>query len=121
MNIVGISGNLVRDAEVRTTKDGTEIANFTVAVNEWRKEGDWTSYFDCQLFNPGKRLPYLTKGSKVVVGGKVHQDRWERDGKKQSKVIVIVRDLDLPPKSVVEASTSMKGPQIDLYDDDCPF
>lgn len=125
MNIVGISGNLVRDAEARTTKTGEEIATFTVAVNERVKvDGEWTDYanfIDCKLFNAGKRLPYLKKGAKVTVGGKIHQDRWEKDGKKFSKNLVIVNDLDLPRKDVIEASTSMKGPEISLYDADIPF
>lgn len=119
MNIVVISGNLVRDAEARSTKSGEEIATFTVAVNERVKvDGEWTdyaNYFDCKLFNASKRLPYLKKGAKVVVGGKIHHDRWEKDGKKFSKVVVIVNDLDLPKKEASEA----KAPG--LYDEDCPF
>ena len=40
MNKLVIIGNLVKDPESRTTKDGIGLCSFTVAVNERQKKGD---------------------------------------------------------------------------------
>lgn len=114
-NKVAISGNLTRDAEVTATKDGKEIARFSVAVNDRVRNGDewedYANYIDCKMFNAGKVAPYLNKGTKVAIGGKLRHERWERDGKKGSKVVVYVDSLDLmgTPK------------QEQLYASDIPF
>ena len=65
VNSVCVTGNLVRDCEVFATKTGSEIATFTVAVNDRVKNGDewedYPNYIDCKLFNASKRIPKLTK------------------------------------------------------------
>ena len=63
INRVSISGNLTRDAELRSTAGGTSVLQFSVAVNERRKNsqtGEWEdypNYIDCTLF--GKRAEAL--------------------------------------------------------------
>lgn len=103
VNTVSIAGNLTRDPEVRVTSGGLSVMQFGVAVNERRKDsqtGEWedyASFIDCTLF--GKRAqalePYLRKGDKVAVQGRLRQDRWQaQDGTNRSKVGVIVDELD---------------------------
>ena len=106
INHVCVSGNLTRDAETRSTGSGLAVTSFTVASNERRKSisGDWEdypNYFDCTMFGAyGASLqPYLTKGTKVFVGGSLRYSTWERDGQKRSKVEIIATDLVTPPKS----------------------
>ena len=107
MNSVCISGRLGNDAELKTTKGGTSVLNFGVAVNDRRKNrqtGEWdevTHWIDCIMF--GRRADsvakYLKKGSYVGVTGRLSQSRWEdKQGNKRSKVEVIVNDVDLPPR-----------------------
>ena len=102
MNSVCITGNLTRDCEVRATKSGSEIATFTVAVNDRVKNGDewedYPNYVECKLFNATKRIPKLTKGAKVAICGKLHHDRWEKDGKKGSKMLVYVNEVEFMSK-----------------------
>ena len=69
VNTVALSGHLVENATLRSTKGGTMVLNFTVAVTE-RVRGadggyeDRPSYIDCAVF--GARAEaisrYLTKG-----------------------------------------------------------
>lgn len=76
MNNLTIAGNIGRNAEIRTTQNGDKLAGFTVAVdngkdaNGNKRDATW---FDCTIF--GKRAealaPYLTKGGKVTVSGRV--------------------------------------------------
>ena len=137
INRVAISGNLTRDAELRTTQSGMSILDFGVAVNDRRKnqqtgEWDYPNFVDCTMFGTRaeKLQPYLTKGTKVAIEGKLRYSTWERDGQRRSKLGVIVDDLEFmssrhagsgyAPQPVPEA-----GPAIDaassIYDEDIPF
>ena len=103
INRVMISGNLTRDAELRTTPSGTSILSFGVAVNDRRRSanGEWEDYanfIDCTMF--GRRAEalaqYLTKGVKVAIEGRLHYSSWEdrNSGQRRSKVDVTVDELE---------------------------
>ena len=102
INRVMISGNLTRDAELRSTQSGMAILGFGVAVNDRRKNpqtGDWEDYpnfVDCTMFGTrGEKLQQdLTKGTKVAIEGKLRYSSWERDGQRRSKLEVIVDELE---------------------------
>jgi single-strand DNA-binding protein len=103
INRVMISGNLTRDAELRTTPSGTSILSFGVAVNDRRRtaDGNWEDYanfIDCTMF--GRRASavaqYLKKGLKVAIEGRLHYSSWEdrNSGQRRSKVDVTVDELE---------------------------
>lgn len=102
LNIVAISGNLTRDAELRTTAGGTAVLSFGVAVNDRRQNpqtGEWEdrpNYIDVTIF--GKRgsalAQYLHKGSKVSIEGKLRYSSWEKDGQRRSKLEVIAEEIE---------------------------
>lgn len=103
INSVTISGNITRDMEVHTNNNGYSFGEFSVAVNERRKnqQGEWEDkphFFDCKMLGDRapKIAPYLTKGTKVAVIGKLQQDRWEdkNGGGKRSKVYILVNDIE---------------------------
>ena len=133
VNTVCISGNLTRDPESRATAGGTTVLSFSVAVNENRKDpqtGEWKdypNYIDCKMF--GRRAdgvkPYLSKGTKVVVQGRLRWSQWEtRDGSKRSKVEVIVDELEIMSRSPKQdAKKVVKEAYQDavIYDEDVPF
>ena len=138
INHVAISGNLGRDAELRSTRSGMAILNFGVAVNERKKNnqtGDWddyTNWIDCVLFGTRaeKIANYLTKGTKVAVEGKLRWSQWEKNGEKRSKIEVVVDEIEFMTNrgnnsASYEASTSSSGPAIaveaTVYDDNIPF
>lgn len=83
-------GRLVRNAETKITSDGLFIAHFAIANNQSRKNQDGTwgetvHYFDLSLY--GKRAEALA--SYLI------QRRWEKDGKKFSKIEIAVDDIKL--------------------------
>ncbi len=102
INRVVISGNLTRDAELRTTQSGLSILSMGVAVNERHKNsatGEWEdrpNYVDCALFGSrGEKLqPYLRKGCKVAVEGRLRYSSWESGGERRSKLDVIVDEIE---------------------------
>lgn len=98
MNRVEITGRLVKDSEVRANGSGNSILNFTVCVNEKYKAGnEWkerTNYIDCKKWNAEKLKDYLTKGRMVAVAGSLRQESWEKDGVKQSKLVVMAEHIE---------------------------
>lgn len=102
INRVAISGNLTRDAELRSTASGLAVLSFGVAVNDRRKNaqtGEWEdcpNFIDCIMF--GSRAEslsdHLAKGAKVAVEGKLRWSQWERDGQKRSKIEVVVEEIE---------------------------
>lgn len=132
INRVIISGNLTRDAEERRTQSGMVIASFGVAVNERRKNnqtGEWDDYpnfVDCTMFgNRAEKLsPYLVKGTKVAIEGKLRYSQWERDGHMRSKLEVIVDEIELMSKGQSAQAPKAQG-AVDAspvyYEDDCLF
>lgn len=94
-------GRLVRDGEFGYITTGTAKLNICIAVNESRKgqDGwkDYPNYFDVTIW--GKTAenlkPYLLKGKQVAIEGHLQQQRWEKDGQKYSKVVIIADKVEL--------------------------
>lgn len=118
MNQWGISGNLTRDCEERMLNDGTSIINFSVAVNDRKKNrdtGEWEddpNYFDCVFFAKTEKqrnlyVHSLLKGTRVVVSGKGKWRSWEsKDGQRRSKVELNANLVEIvkPPKGATPAA-----------------
>ena len=102
VNQLTIVGNLGRDADLRTTQNGTSVASMNVAVNRRVKKGgqyqDHTDWFRVALF--GKRAealaPSLTKGTMIQATGSVECKVWTPDNgepRAQMEVIAITFEL----------------------------
>ncbi len=97
-NTVTIVGNLTRDPELRFTQGGAAVANFGVAWNLKGRDGqeDKVSFFDvtCWRQLAENVSDSLTKGSRVVIYGRLDHRSWEnQDGEKRSKVEIIADDV----------------------------
>lgn len=97
---VTIIGNLTSDPEKKSLKSGASLLNFSVAVNRrWRnKQDQWeeeTSFFDCTAWSElaDNIEASLSKGSRVIVTGRLEQQTWEKDGKNQSKIVLVAEDI----------------------------
>ena len=83
---MNITGRLTRDAEVRTTSNGKQVVNFSVAVNDSyrNKQGErveQTTYFDCAYWITPNVARLLTKGTLVELTGRVSPRAWvNKDG-----------------------------------------
>src|SRR5947209_3293287 len=86
VNKVILVGNLGRDPEIRSTQDGTRIANLRLATSEnWRDRAtgerkERTEWHSVAIFN--ERLvelaeKYLKKGSKIYVEGQLQTRKWQ--------------------------------------------
>lgn len=106
INHVVLVGRLTRDLgsnpnDFGYMPNGNARANVSIAVNRSRKQGDqWVeeaNFFDVTIW--GKTAenlkPYLTKGKQIAVEGYLKQDRWEKDGKNFSKVVITADNVQL--------------------------
>lgn len=102
-NKVILMGNLTRDPETRTTPSGQTVTSFGLAVNRTWKGADGSqqeavSYIDCNAWGRAGEVmaQYLTKGSGVLVSGRLDQRSWDdkESGQKRSKVEVVVEDFN---------------------------
>lgn len=97
-------GRLVADPEMRFTRNGDAVANFTVATNERIRRGDtWEDgdacFVDCTAWrNLAETVgDQLHKGSLVSVGGLLRQETWtDKNGGKRSRHRVHAQSISQP-------------------------
>ena len=89
-------GNIVRDPETRELDSGSLVSNFTVAVNNRRKEGE-TLFMRCTAWNKLAEIvkKYMHKSSKILVSGELRENSWEKDGEKHSYMELNVLDMEM--------------------------
>lgn len=87
-NTITVVGNITRDPELTFLDGGLAILKFSIAVNRrWkdRNTQEWVervSYFNIVARGPvaDNASSSITKGTRVVVFGRVEQRSWETDG-----------------------------------------
>ena len=94
VNQVILLGRLTRDVELRTTTSGKNVASFSLAVDKGGNQ-EGADFFDITAWDKLAELldKYTSKGSKVLVQGRLTQDTWEQDGQRRSKVSVTANDV----------------------------
>ena len=109
--------------------------NISIAVNRSKKNGDsYTDevhYFDIVVW--GKTAenlkPYLTKGKLIAVEAHLQQERWEKDGKKNSRVAIHADNIELlggksesaPQSAPAETSGGFTEGASSDFPEDIPF
>ena len=100
-NRVVLVGNLTRDPEVRYIPSGTAVCDIGLAVNDRVKRGeqwvDETTFVDITLWARTAEIAneYLSKGSSVLIEGRLKLDTWEKDGQKRSKLKVVADKMQM--------------------------
>lgn len=132
INRVTIMGNLTRDAELRKKGDATSVLTFGLAINEKKKDSETGEYVDapvfvdCALFGARAEAlaPYLTKGKKVSVDGRLRYHSWMKNEEKRHALSVLVTDIEFADsKGAGKDTVSAKGQSAEpeTYDADIPF
>ena len=101
-NRVVLVGNLTRDIELRYTQSGAAIGSSGIAVTrkytlngEKREE---TCFIDITFFGKQAEIAnqYLSKGSKLLVEGRLKFDQWtDNNGQNRSKHTVVVENMEM--------------------------
>jgi single-strand DNA-binding protein len=101
-NTITLTGNVTRDPELRYTGGNQAVATFGLAVNRrWqnRQTNEWeesTSFFDVVSWGSLAEnvADSLSKGTRVLVNGRLEQRSWEtQDGEKRSKIEVVADEI----------------------------
>jgi single-strand DNA-binding protein len=141
MNVITLTGNAVRDIEIRYTPNGKEVANGTIAVRRDFKNqnGEYETDFInfVALGKTGEIMAnHIHKGDKFGITGRLQIRKWEKDnGEKQYFTEVLVNGFDFPnkPNTNGQQKNSSQGEQkqdndpfgndgaINLTDSDLPF
>lgn len=100
LNNFSMVGRLTKDAEVKTFDNGGSIVRLSIANNyATKKNGEWvdeTSFFEIRYNCKSTGIvKFLSKGTQIAIEGSVRQERWEKDGKKNSKVCFLAESIQL--------------------------
>src|SRR5688500_18394486 len=97
-NRVILVGNLTRDIDLKYTASNLAVTELGMAINDRRKNanGEWveeTTFVDVTLWGRTAEVAgeYLTKGSSVLIEGRLKLDQWDdkQTGQKRSKLRVV--------------------------------
>ena len=108
MNKAFLTGNLTKDPELRTTRDGVTVCSFTIAVNRRRTAQAGQPEADYFHITAWRQLgenaaKWLIKGKKVTVVGPVSCRTYQgNDGKTYASMEVTADDIEyLSPANTV--------------------
>lgn len=115
---VQVIGNIGKDAEEKTINEKKYIG-FNVASTE-RDTTTWVSVL-MRRDDPTKLLPYLKKGTKVFVQGRMSVNSYMNNGNPASSINLFADRLEL--LSVKQSDEQHPNPQSDQTNgaDDLPF
>lgn len=99
LNTVLLGGRLTHDPEITVVGAANKKkARFSVAINFGQGESKKTDYIDCEAWeSQAARLESATKGTTVVVSGRIEKQTWDdrETGKKRSKQVVKAVQVDV--------------------------
>lgn len=104
-NLTVLEGRLVSDPELRYTQNGTALCSFSIANNnDYYKDDELQKQVNFVDVTTWAKLAercneYLKKGNRIIINGRLKQDRWQDDnGGNRSKISIVgnqVQFLDL--------------------------
>lgn len=110
-----LMGRLTNDVEARTTTSGKQVVSFSLAVDKPGKDAG-TDFFEVTAWEKLAELltKYVSKGSKVLVQGRLSQETWEdkTTNKKRSKVTIVASDV-----TFLDSPTNQQDSQAKQDDD----
>ena len=131
LNNVFLIGRQTRDFseyDYGMTGSGNARLNLSLAVNNSKKQGDQyvddPSFIDVTVWGHTAENMHtlITKGKQVAITGHLKQDRWEKDGQKQSRLTVVADSVQLlGGKSGTAAPQSEYNAGADDFPEDINF
>lgn len=114
-NMGTLTGGMLADPEVIDTKTGNKIVKFRMGADYAGTEGgtSGSGYFDVVYYaNPDDRnskfvisqidAGNLKRGSQIGIVYRLNQERWEQEGSKRSKIVLVAESVNYaggPPKT----------------------
>jgi single-strand DNA-binding protein len=151
LNKTFLMGNLVKDPDYRDFGNGKgactlRIANSYKFKNAAGQEQEEPLFVDVKTFGRTAATcrQFLSKGSKVLIEGRLKLDQWEKDGEPHQKLVIAAenvqflssnREQNNPPRPPADHPHGHRRPVVDSAyapqmpdipegvapEDDCPF
>lgn len=114
LNKVIIVGNLTQDPEARTTPNGQNVSNFTIATNRiWNDQQgqrqEQTEFHNIVAWGKLAEIvgQYLNKGQLCMVEGRLQTRSWDdQNGVRHWKTEIIAENIQLGPRSSNQGNQS---------------
>ena len=122
MNKLTIIGNLTKDPELRTTPQGINVCDFTVAVNH--RKGDGSDFFRVTAWRglAENCAKYLAKGRKVCVVGSVSCRTYQgNDGTTKASLEIMADDIEFLSPRDPQLTEAAKPAFVPVTDEPLPF
>lgn len=130
-NKVVLMGNITRTPDVRNLPSSATLAATTgIAVNRKYKDKEDVMFIDIVAYGKQAEImgEYLTKGSSILVEGRLSYRQWEQDGQKRSKHEVIVESFqmvggrrDMADMDYADDSKKSYDSSAPISEEDVPF
>lgn len=125
LNCVHLIGRLGRDPECRTFANGGKVANFSICVNNRKKNqqtGQWEDdpvWLYCSAFNQGDNgktadlvEKYLKKGQQVFVEGRLVEEKWtDKEGQERKQIKIRVQNVQFLEPRPPDQANGQAAPQ----------
>ena len=117
LNKAFVLGNVTRDPEVRALPSGQQVTSFSIATNRFYTDNTGQKKQDVEFHNIvcfGKLADvssrYLTKGSLVLIEGRIKTRNWQNSaGVKQYRTEIIAETMQLGPRGAGGQNNSNAG------------
>jgi single-strand DNA-binding protein len=96
LNKIILIGRLSKDPDLKYTQSGTPVASFSIATNysygSGNEKKNQVSFINCVAWKKTGELihQYVKKGNRIAIDGRLQQRSWEKDGKKNYIVEIVV-------------------------------
>ncbi len=97
-NKVVLMGNITRQPELRNIPgSNTAVARTGIAVNRRYKDKDETMFVDIVAFGRQAEImgEYVTKGTPLLIDGRLSMNTWEQEGQRRTKHEIIVESFQM--------------------------
>ena len=136
MNKVVLIGRISSVLELRSTKNGTSVCDFSIAINRQTSGEKVTDFINIQAWNKlaENLCKYQEKGSQIAITGEIRVDKYKnKDGTNVNKTYIIANDIEYLSKKKEEPKNQFEefgnhittqsdiGQQIQIEDSDLPF
>lgn len=130
MNKIILIGRSTKDAELRYTQTGKQVATFTLAVDRDYKNSQGereADFIPCVVWGKLAEIAgkYVTKGKQLAVAGRIQTRSYEdKDGQRRYITEVIVSDLQLlgsRQEGQAEQSQKPAFEEVNMDNQELPF
>ncbi len=120
-NKIIVIGNLTKDPEMKAMHNGGNVTEIDIAINHrYTANGEKKEevcFVKCVAFGKLGEVcnQYLAKGKKALFEGRLQQQRWEIEGKKNSRHQIVLEKVEFLSQN---EKKDQKGEPYDIHDPD---